>query len=220
MRGKVDRVVESVDCLLVEGENDRHVFCSLLKHHNIPERFKVKSKEGITKLLDELDVELDRSGLSRLGIVVDADASLKDRWIALRSRLVEYGYKTVPTIPKPEGVILLEDGRPVVGIWLMPNNRLPGMLEDFVSFLVPPEDILWPVAEEIVQRVKSIETNLRFRDAYESKARIHTWLAWQKEPGKPMGQAITARYLDADAPHARDLMTWIRKLFGLDGPQL
>ena len=48
------------------------------------------------------------------------------------------------------------------------------------------------------------------------KAHVHTWLAWQKEPGKPMGQAITKRYLDANAPHAQQLIVWIRKLFGLE----
>lgn len=35
------------------------------------------------------------------------------------------------------------------------------------------------------------------------------------EPGKPLGQAITARYLDADAPHARRLIGWLRQLFNL-----
>ncbi len=68
-----------------------------------------------------------------------------------------------------------------------------------------------------MQKVKVIiEEDRRFRDVYESKAHIHTWLAWQKEPGKPLGQAITARYLDADAPHAQQLMDWIRKLFDLE----
>jgi hypothetical protein len=37
----------------------------------------------------------------------------------------------------------------------------------------------------------------------------------QEEPEKPMGQAITARYLDADAPHVQELIAWIRKLFEL-----
>ncbi len=39
---------------------------------------------------------------------------------------------------------------------------------------------------------------------------------WQEEPGKPMGQAITKRYLDATAPQAQQLIRWIRKLFDLE----
>ena len=90
------------------------------------------------------------------------------------------------------------------------------MLEDFVSFLRPKDDLLWPIAEDVLQKVKVIEEALRFRDIHESKARIHTWLAWQKEPGKPMGLAITARYLNATALNAQQLINWIRKLFDLE----
>ena len=105
---------------------------------------------------------------------------------------------------------------PAVGIWLMPDNKISGMLEDFASLLRPSEDVLWPVAVGVVQQVKSIETNLRFQDVYESKARIHTWLAWQKEPGKPVGQAITKGYLKADAALAQQFIDWVRKLFDLE----
>ncbi|TAN53782.1 MAG: hypothetical protein EPN21_00560 [Methylococcaceae bacterium] len=53
----------------------------------------------------------------------------------------------------------------------------------------------------------------RFPAQDRSKALLHTWLAWQKEPGKPPGQAIWARYFNADAPDALILMQWIRTLF-------
>ena len=88
------------------------------------------------------------------------------------------------------------------------------MIEDFIKFLVPKDDVLWPLAEEIVQRV--IETDQKFRPSYKSKAYLHTWLAWQEEPGGPMGQAITKRYLNADEIHARQLIAWIRRLFELE----
>jgi hypothetical protein len=45
---------------------------------------------------------------------------------------------------------------------------------------------------------------------------IHTWLAWQKRPGIPMGLAITAHYLDASAPAAQLFVRWIRRLFDLE----
>jgi len=41
----------------------------------------------------------------------------------------------------------------------------------------------------------------RFVESYATKALIHTWLAWQDDPGTPLGQAITKRYFDADGPH-------------------
>ncbi|HEU5374968.1 MAG TPA: DUF3226 domain-containing protein [Ktedonobacteraceae bacterium] len=90
---------------------------------------------------------------------------------------------------------------------------MPGTLEDFLHFLVPADDQLWVLAEEVVQAVEAQER--RFRLTYRSKAKMHTWLAWQEEPGKPLGQAITARYLDADALHAQKLVAWMRNLFTL-----
>lgn len=47
------------------------------------------------------------------------------------------------------------------------------------------------------------------------KAMIHTWLAWQREPGRPMGLAITKRFLDPEAPSAMEFVAWVRRLFDL-----
>jgi hypothetical protein len=93
----------------------------------------------------------------------------------------------------------------------MPNNQLPGMLEDFVSFLVPVGDPLWPDAVTYVDLVRS--KGARFVEQHRSKARIHAWLAVQQEPGKPMGQAITARYLNASAESVEPLLAWLERLF-------
>jgi hypothetical protein len=96
----------------------------------------------------------------------------------------------------------------------MPDNTIPGMLEDFMGLLIPAGDVLWPMAQDIVVQV--VAKDRRFPQTQEIKAKMHTWLAWQEEPGKPMGQAITKRYLDANAPHARQLVQWIRTLFDLE----
>jgi hypothetical protein len=51
-----------------------------------------------------------------------------------------------------------------------------------------------------------------FSAPHVSKARIHPWLAWQDEPGSPMGQAIGKRDLDAHAPLAESFVDWLRRL--------
>ena len=200
--------------LFVEGRDDKHVFYSLLNHYSIPEQFEVQATDGIEQLKDTFAANLVRSELQRLGVVVDADSDLQVRWQSLRSTMINAGYKSVPLVPDVNGTIVKQQGKITVGIWLMPDNTLPGMIEDFIKFLVPKDDVLWPLAEEIVQRV--IETDQKFRSSYKSKARLHTWLAWQEEPGGPMGQAITKRYLNADEAHARQLIAWIQQLFELE----
>jgi hypothetical protein len=202
----------SKNILLVEGKDDEHVFYHLLAYHNIPEGFRIKNKNGIDNLLETLEVELQGSGLERLGIVVDADTNLAARWQSLRHILSTLGY-TVPDNPEPNGTLLQQKDWPVVGIWLMPDNTLPGMLEDFISALIPSEDSLWKRALDCVQHIP--EEERRFLAAHQSKAQIHTWLAWQDDPGTPLGLSITKRYLNADAPLAHNLMNWIRRLFDL-----
>jgi hypothetical protein len=202
--------------LLVEGRDDEHVFYALLGHHQVLEDFEVVNKKGIDNLLGTLPTVLKGSDLERLGVVIDANTDIRARWTALRNILLNAGNVNVPAAPDPNGTIVtLErpDRTLTVGVWLMPDNQLDGMLENFIEFLVPPSDTLWPRAEECVAQIP--ERERRFPHEHRIKAYVHTWLAWQEEPGTPLGLAITKRYLDADVPYAHQLMDWIRRLFDL-----
>ena len=209
-----DEVIQSgnlLNYLLVEGPDDAQVFFHLLRHYGLHRQINIEHKAGIHRLLDQLDIELERSGLGRLGIIVDADTDIGTRWQSLRDRLIRCGYSNMPVEPQPQGTIVKKGERPIVGIWLMPDNTIPGMLENFISSLVPPDDLLWPMANTIVQQV--IVKDRRFPVTQTIKAHLHTWLAWQEEPGKPMGQAIAKHYFDANAPYAQRLINWLRQLF-------
>lgn len=209
--------------LLVEGKDDKHVILSLLVAHNMPEAFAIKVADkdegdmdqsgGWEKILNNLDVEIDRSGLECLGILLDADENLQNRWDAVRNRLTGLGYGQIPAIPEPDGTIVHETGKPTVGVWLMPNNQTHGILEDFIAFLVHdlPNNLLWQHVDKSVTDIPTQE--VRFPEVRKSKALIHTWLAWQQEPGKPLGQAITAKYMDAQATEAKVLINWLTRLF-------
>ncbi len=196
--------------LLLEGNDDCAVFYHLFEHYKMANRPELWDMNGFEKLRASIPVRLKASGLERLGIVVDADIDLASRWQSLHDALSNAGY-VVPDRPVNEGLVLPLTNRPTVGVWVMPDNNLSGMLEHFASFLIPQDDRLWDYARDCVERLPEV----RFPPQHAIKAQVHTWLAWQEEPGKPMGQAITKRYLDADAPHARQLMAWVRRLFGL-----
>jgi len=205
---------DKLNYTLAEGPDDAQVLYHLLRYYGLDTYITIQQKEGIDNLLEALEVELKRPAETRLGIIVDADIDVASRWQSLRHKLIEAGYTSVSLHPASGGTILKQERRPMVGLWLMPDNTIPGMLEDFMSLLIPAGDILWPMAQGIVQQVTI--TDRRFPQTQEMKANIHTWLAWQEEPGKPMGQAITKRYLDATAPHAQQLISWLRKLFDLE----
>ena len=203
--------------LVVEGKNDQHVVWALCEQHNVPETFTVKiaggDDGGVDPLLASIPVRLKMAGLKSLGIMVDADENLQARWDSIRDKLHLSGYDDVPETPHWTGTIIEVAERPRVGIWLMPNNQLPGMLEDFVGLLIPDDDPLRPKAESALDEIENENLNL-YRPAHRPKALIHTWLAWQKTPGQPMGQAITAHALDPDSPIALGFVEWIRRLFG------
>ena len=102
----------------------------------------------------------------------------------------------LPDDPSPDGTIgslQREDGSTlVVGIWIMPNNQLPGTLEDFIKFLVPADKTsLWDRAEHSVDDIPPDER--LFRPIDQQKAYLATWLAWQKRPCIPLGAAINHR---------------------------
>ena len=198
--------------LLVEGKDDRHVIYSLLEHHRVAENFTVKDVEGVDKLIQAFRASLRIRDSEILGIVIDADDDLQARWRSLSNILMESGYNDVPTSPLELGLIVTSANLPKLGIWIMPDNKLPGMIEDFIRFLVPANDALWSRAESAVNEIPAQQ--VLFRPSYRSKAIVHTWLAWQDQPGKPLGQAITARYLDADAVYAQKFVAWLQRLFG------
>jgi hypothetical protein len=198
--------------LLVEGVDDEHVIRNLLFHHGITTA-KIVQKTGCDTLLRDLPVELKRSDLKQLGIILDADEEPLIRWNHIKHILTTAGY-TVPDLPGPNGVIVRDRNKPDVGVWLMPDNTVPGMLENFIATLVPQSDVLWTYVLDAVSGLP-IE-HCQFRKADLPKVHIHTWLAWQREPGRPMGGAIVRKYLDPDAATALAFVAWTKAL--LDVP--
>lgn len=196
--------------LLVEGTDDLHVICSLLKKRAFPETFRVEEKGGIDKLLRVFPVQVKASAIESVGVVIDADTDLVARWASLKALLVTLGYVPPSELPK-DGLILEAPAMPRVGAWIMPDNTLPGMLEDFVKFLVPEGDPAWGHSEAVVEALPCQVA--RFSKKHISKAKIHTWLAWQEDPGTPMGLAVTKKYLHTEDPIVDRFAKWLEGLF-------
>ena len=195
--------------LLVEGSDDKHLIGHLLQQHGVSlTRDEIQECDGVEKLLNESLPIFLKASYTSIGIVVDADLDVQSRWQSIRDRLAQAGYD-VPATPPPDGLIVT-DRQPAVGVWVMPDNALPGILEDFVKQLVPPGDDLWPLVERSVAAIPA--TSRRFNAAAERKAEVHTYLAWQEQPGTRMGSAITNRYFEANATLAITFVEWFTRL--------
>lgn len=200
--------------LLVEGSDDEHVLKHICGERGVGKLDEVKPQGDVQRLLENFPVRLKESDVEALGVVIDADTDLAARWQSLRERLTKAGYQNVPANPAPAGTILAPPSDsllPRVGIWIMPDNQTKGILEDFLHFLVPSGSKLFGHVKSSVAAIP--ESERRFSQLAELKAIIHTWLAWQQEPGRPLGTSITAKFLDANVKQVDVLVTWLKALF-------
>ncbi|MEQ1744348.1 MAG: DUF3226 domain-containing protein [Saprospiraceae bacterium] len=156
----------------------------------------------------------DANRTTHLGIVVDADDSAQNTWQSIRAVLDKLDYRDLPPSPLPDGIVvrLSIPHYPQVGAWIMPDNQSPRAIEDFFLTLVDPDDNRMNKAKATVSEVISSKLNL-FSEMTRSKADVHTWLAWQEEPGRSMGTAVKSGLLNLDHELARRFTSWFTKTF-------
>ena len=196
--------------LLVEGNDDLHVILALCEKFKINESFDIIDCKGITNLTPQIPVRLKESGIKAIGIIVDADSDILKIYHSLKS-ILENEQFTLPLV-LPEKGLIIEHNDIKLGIWIMPNNSLNGMLEDFIAFLVPKDDILLPIVKSTLLDIEKNNQNL-YSINHKSKAIIHTWLSWQEDPGTPMGLGIKKRYLTTEIENCTNLISWLNDLF-------
>ncbi len=201
----------NLNVLLVEGKDDLHVCKALFQANETPETFQIEEAGGVEPLLESIPVRLKGSELERLGVVLDADTDLDARWDQLRAIIKTSTGLVPPKQPDPGGTVITLPGEIEFGAWLMPNNQIPGILEDFLAFLVPQGDVLLPRVDRFLESIPAGER--RFSESRDAKARLHAWLAIQEHPGRPLGLAITSRYFSGDSEAAAPFLTWITRLF-------
>lgn len=195
--------------LLVEGIDDKHVILALCNKFDILETFEIIDCKGIDILFEQIPVRIKEPDIETLGIIIDADSDLLSRWKNIKQIFASKNVSLPEELPKTG---LIVPGNITVGIWIMPNNNLNGMIEDFVTFLVPNNDKLLPIINENLNEIEIKELN-KYKPVHKSKAVIHSWLAVQEEPGTPMGLSITKRYLTTDDKNCALFVKWLNDLF-------
>ena len=203
--------------LRVEGKDDHHAIRHLLLRHGIDSLvIDIKGLEeedagGKNKLLAGMKAEVTTSNDKAIGFVLDADSAPEDCWRSVRARLKDIGLTLPDEIPEDGFVGYTATFQARVGVWLMPDNRRSGALEEFLQDLIDNGDALLQLAETSTTSAKGL--GAAFPDARRPKAVLHTWLAWQKRPGVPYGTAIKARYFQHDSPAALAFVDWFQRVF-------
>src|SRR5436190_12037086 len=203
---------ETSRILLVEVKDDCHVVMSLCNAYNVPEVFGLFECGGFDQLLKRLNALVSEPNTPEvIGALLDADTNLSARWKSITAKLSHYDY-VFPAQPNVNGTIIEGDGGlPKLGIWLMPNNQIAGMLEDFCLEMIDAGARAG--AETAIAKAEG-DGLTTFIPNHRSKAIVHTFLAWQDEPGNPMGLAITRQALRPQTNTARTFTEWLELLFG------
>lgn len=211
--------------LIVEG-SDAIVIANICKKRRLPapqgysneQKFKdefVVAAGGYDKALIAFSEALNNSAINRLGLVIDADEEGAARRLETIKNILAAKFLDIDLsnfILASDGMIINAHGSLIVGVWIMPNNDNNGYLEHFVAQMAPHEDQLWIHTNSIVQNLTE-QSFCRFSSIRKQKALVHTWLAWQQEPGKPMGVGIEAGYLDAHSISVDAFVNWMRQVF-------
>lgn len=214
--------------ILVEGD-DVHLLihvCMRLRIKDLPQGFAdaddfrdnfliKKDKLGKTEVIKGISPAIKSAeAFTNLGIVVDADDSAPSTWQSIRAVLEKLDYQNLPTTPIPDGIVVRSNvpHYPQVGVWIMPDNENPRAIEDFFLALVDPADARMNKAKATVSEVIEDKLNL-FSENIRSKADVHTWLAWQEEPGRSMGIAVKSGLLSLEHDLAVRFVNWFTRTF-------
>jgi hypothetical protein len=173
-------------------------------------RPEVNSKLGSGTLYARIEAALNTSEAEAVLIVCDAESEMADRvWSRIRAKLSLPEKSPLPT----NGYIGRAGNGRQVGVWIMPNNRDAGMIEDLYLRAIPADDRELQLASDFVhglERPKFAKEDPDAKRRAYSKATLTVWLGIQPEPAMP-GEALRRGYIRHDAQALAPLCDWLRE---------
>jgi hypothetical protein len=192
-------------CLLIgEGVEEVRFFTALLKHLGI-QGVQVEQCAGKRVFKKYFSAQAVRSGFDRVDsivIVQDADDN-PDGTLASVCETVR-----VCGLTPPSRHADFSDGRPRVGVFIMPDGSRPGMLESLCVDSVA-EDAAMECVRDFLECVR--DRCGRVPSPIE-KAQTHAWLASRAAPDKRLGEAAEAGYWPWDHAAFMGLVEFLRRI--------
>lgn len=193
--------------LLVEGWIDKTIVQSIIELNQSKPEIDITPCGGIDKLIAGIKGVIRAENYMAVGIMVDANSNPINRWNMISDQVKATGIN-MPDVLDPSGVII--DGQPRVGVWLMPDNRTPGEIEDFVAKLIPHNDPIWPKSQRYIDSIP--EYQRRFPSAKITKAKTFAWVSTRKRPGL-IDSAINRQDLDLSRDSYKSFVGWLEELY-------
>lgn len=213
--------------LLVEGSDDRDFFdtyCKLLDLSNIevfpPKALNTATRNGWSNLVTNLPLLLNQikaGDVDKAGIILDADyppdnsGGFLKRYQFITEKLAAFGYVMPVQLNLNKGEVFSHgDGLPSFGLWIMPDHKSDGMLENFVEGMVS-DATQFSLLNHAEQSINNLPNTLFNITLHKTKAKVFTWRAWQKRPGISLGKALQDGILDRTK--SVNFEGWIKMVF-------
>jgi hypothetical protein len=223
----LDTKSEDQFLLLLEGTGDCHAIDQIVWYaKNRGPHFgfhQCENDDGILRSIAGRIVE-NEPRQKAIGLVLDADIDGHTDDTVIAARLDQLRDKIgtryeVPQMMPSTGLVLVprqerpDAGKlPNIGLWMMPDNKVFGMLEDVL--LASLSDHARVYTEEVVKKAKT-DTVATYHDSHVAKAVVRTYIAWQEPPDLQfIGLAIRKGLFNKIPETCAGFLQWLEDLFG------
>lgn len=206
------RFLPTVPCqLLVEGNDDRNFFESLLDRLELRHRIDVQSYDGRDRLSGFLHAFVNDRGFEdvrAIGIVRDADSSQDAAFKSIVDILSNLRHKkgvdlSIPTVPQQ-----FAEGFRSVGIMILADAEGHGMLESVILETLI-NDPRWPCVERFIECLRSLSSD---EIRHPEKSYVHAYLAGTASPHISVGHAAKRGVFDLDHAAFAEICDFLKRL--------
>lgn len=193
--------------LAVEGNDEKSFFKELFKYMGmdaIVQVLDVAGKDNFKKEMPLLKKATGFNDLEAIGIIRDADDSFENAFKSVINVLEKIEDLKVPKKPGE-----FSQGNPKVGVFIMPDNSHPGMLEDLCLETVKDTEEMKCV-KQFLDCAKQLENPPKEKDI--PKAQVQTFLAVMPDVPNSVGRGAQKKLWNFDAAELKPLKDFLSQL--------
>lgn len=203
-----EQPIKTNKLLLVEGKDEVNLFTALLKWLNI-DKVDVRSAGGcrkFSKLYPAVAVTTGFSFVKKIGFVRDAeDNSANSAFMSISHIIKQY----TPHIALPASPGIITNAIISCGVFIMPNNKDAGMLEDLCLKSVV-ETQLYAETEKFVNSAKFL---LSENDTTTYNIKMQAYLAGTTDIPRSLGEAALQGLWNFSLPAFDEIKDFLINLF-------
>lgn len=197
--------LKSKKLILVEGDHEVRFIRVLLEKYGCKQDIEiefVQGKDNFSKVIPSLELRTGFDNVELLAIVRDADDNPAAAFQSVRDVLLTNNYAS----PSRPGEVV--EGKPRTGIFILPENDKPGMLEDLC--LATKFD--HPVMECVEAFFQCVATKDVEQPVNISKAKAQAFLSAMPKTLYNIGIAAEKGYWDLEKDCLKDLVNFLKQI--------